>query len=175
MLLNLLRGAGLDGLSALRRSTRRPLLDLRRRETEAVCRGAGLSWFDDPSNADRRFRRNRVRHEVLPLLTSVAERDLVPVLCRQADLLADDADLLAALAADLDPSDAAALAAAPAPLARRAVRRWLQAASDDGQPPSAAAVDRVLAVARGEVVACEVRGGRRVARTAGRLRLEGPC
>ena len=49
---------------------------------------------EDPSNADPRHRRNRVRHEVLPLLDDVAERDVVPVLARQAGLLREVADLL---------------------------------------------------------------------------------
>ena len=57
----------------------------------------------DPSNGDPRFRRNRVRAEVLPLLSEVAGRDLVPVLARQAALLADDAGLLEALSAGHRP------------------------------------------------------------------------
>ena len=174
ILLNLLRGAGLDGLSALRPGPRRPLLALRRSETEQLCADCGLQPVRDPSNQDRRFRRNRVRTEVLPLLADVAERDVVPVLCRQADLLAADADLLDQLAAALDPTDTSALSTSPAPLAGRAVRRWLRSVAADGQPPSAAEVERVLAVARGEAVATEVEGGRRVARTAGRLRIEWP-
>ena len=64
------------------------------------------------------------------------------------------------LAARLDPTDARSLAAAPLPLARRAVRRWLTAE----HPPDLATVDRVLAVARGEALATEVGGGLRVSR-----------
>jgi tRNA(Ile)-lysidine synthase len=95
------------------------------------------------------------------------------VLARQAALLADDADLVAGLAAELDPTDARALAGAPVALARAAVRSWLRPTAG-GQPPSAAAVERVLAVARGEVVATEVAGGWRVQRSAGRLALSAP-
>ena len=76
----------------------------------------------DPSNDDPVLRRNRVRHEVLPLLDDVAGRDLVPVLARQADLLAEVADHLTARGRRLDPTDARALAAAPPVLARVAVR-----------------------------------------------------
>lgn len=172
VLLNLLWGAGLDGLSALGPSSRRPILGLRRGDTEALCAAVGLEPVRDPSNDDRRFRRNRIRHEVLPLLADVAGRDLVPVLCRQADLLGDDAALLDSLAAGLDVTNAAGLSAAPVALARRAVRAWLRSSSADGQPPTAAEVERVLAVARGAAVATEVQGGRRVARTAGTLRIE---
>ena len=48
-----------------------------------------------------------------------------------------------------------------------AVRAWLRGE----HPPDTATVERVLAVARGDAVACEVGGGRRVARRLGRLRL----
>ena len=48
------------------------------------------------------------------------------------------------------------------------MRAWLR----DGHPPAAAAVERVLAVARGDAVATEVGHGRRVARSGQRLRLE---
>ena len=96
-----------------------------------------------------------------------AYRGLVMFLM-MAEVLGEEAALLDALAADLDPNDARALAAAPAPLARRAVRAWLR----DGHPPDAATVDRVLAVARGEARSTDVGGGRRVARTGQRLRLE---
>jgi tRNA(Ile)-lysidine synthase len=175
VLLNVLRGAATDGLAGIRPGPRRPLLHLRRAETAAVCADAGLAPLLDPSNDDPSIRRNRVRHELLPLLADISERDVVPILARQAALLAGDAELLDALALDIDPCDGRALAAAPAPLARRAIRRWLRETADDERhPPDAATVDRVLAVARGDDVAAEVGGGRRVARTNGRLRIEAP-
>ena len=169
VLLNLLRGAGLDGLAGMAPDGH-PLLALRRSETRALVAACGLSPVEDPSNADPSFRRNRVRAEVLPLLDAVAGRDVAAVLARQAGLLRDEATLLDALATAVDPTDSQALAAAPPPLARRAVRRWL--ASGREHPPSAAAVERVLAVARGEARATEVDDGRRVSRHQGRLALE---
>src|SRR3954447_2538752 len=93
VLLNLLRGAGLDGLCGMRRDGRRPLLGLRRAETAALCAATGFEPVQDPTNPDPRFRRNRVRHELLPLIDDIAARDIVPVLARQAELLAADADL----------------------------------------------------------------------------------
>jgi tRNA(Ile)-lysidine synthase len=171
VVLNLLRGAGLDGLRGINPAGR-PLLGLRRAETVALCATTGLEPVDDPSNRDPAFLRNRVRHEVLPLLDAVAGRDVTPVLARQAAVLAAEAAVLDALAADIDPTDAAALVAAPPALARRALRRWLRPASADGRPPDAAAVERVLGVARGDAVAAEGAGGWRVARTARRLRLQ---
>jgi tRNA(Ile)-lysidine synthase len=177
IVLNLLRGAGLDGLAAMTgpAAVTRPLLRLRRRETRALCASMGLEPVSDPSNDDLSLRRNAVRRRLLPLLDEVAERDLVPVLARQADLLAADADYLEELAAGIDPTDPRSLASAPVVLARRAVRRWLRPGADAEQhPPSAAEVGRVLAVARGEAVACELAGGRRVRRRAGRLHLDPP-
>lgn len=170
VLLNLLRGAGLDGLGAMS-PERRPLLRVRRAETRALCDELGLSPVDDPMNDDASFRRVRVRRELLPLLDAIAERDVAAVLARQADLLRDDAAFLDDLAAAVDPNDARALAAAPLPLARRAVRAWLTTK----HPPDAATVERVLAVARKEAVGTDVGDGRRVRRSQGRLVLEAPA
>lgn len=175
VLLAILRGTGVDGLAALPPGPEHPIVGLRRRETEELCGSLGLDPVRDASNDDPRFVRNRVRHEVLPLLADVAGRDVVPLLCRLADLAAADTDLLATLAVDAvpDPTDARAVAAAPGPLAARALRAWLRTATDDeAHPPDLAAIERVVAVARGGAVATDVGGGLRVARTAGRLRLE---
>jgi tRNA(Ile)-lysidine synthase len=170
VLLNLLRGSGLDGLAGMRPGPNHPLLALRRAETVALCAACGLSPAHDSTNDDVRHLRNRVRHELLPALAAASGRDLVPVLARQSDLLRDEAALLDELAAAIDTSDARALAAAPAALARRAVRRWLA----DPYPPDAASVERVLAVARGDAIACEIDGGRRIERHTQRLTLVPP-
>jgi tRNA(Ile)-lysidine synthase len=172
VVLNLLRGAGPDGLAGIRADDRHPILALRRHETEALCAELGLTPLEDPSNRDLSFRRNRVRLEALPLLRDIAERDVVAVLARQAGLLREVSDHLEDEAAAIDPTDADALAAAPPVLARVALRLWLRQCSDEGHPPDAATIDRVLAVAGGEIRATEVGGGWRVARTARRLRVE---
>jgi tRNA(Ile)-lysidine synthase len=169
---NLLRGAGVDGLAAMRAGHRHPLLDLRRAETEGLCVAEGLQPVRDPSNHDRRFLRNRIRAELLPLCSEVAGRDVVPVLARQASVLAGDAAILGAVASLLDPTDVRAAAAAPDPVARRAVRDWL---TDEGPyAPPLDAVERVLEVARGDRLATEIPGGDRVARSAGRLSITVP-
>lgn len=171
VLLNVLRGAGLDGLVGIRPGPTKPLLGIRRAETRALCEELGLTVVEDPSNVDRSLRRNRIRHELLPLMNDIAGRDVAALLARQAALLRDDADLLDELAGPLDPTDARAVAAAPTPLARRALRRWLRW-GPEAHPPDAAAVERVLSVARGEARATEISGGRRVARRRGRLYVE---
>jgi tRNA(Ile)-lysidine synthase len=156
-------------------AVRHPLLALRRTETVALCEEEGLRPLADPTNLDPAMRRNRVRHELLPLASDVAGRDVVPLLLRTAALLRADAEVLDAASADLDPTDARALSNASPGLARRAVRAWLVGSTPAGMapyPPDAAAVDRVLAVARGDTAACEVAGIGRIARHQQRLVVE---
>jgi tRNA(Ile)-lysidine synthase len=174
LLLNIMRGSGLEGVAAIRPDARHPILALRRAETVAVCAALALDPVDDPTNLDPSFVRNRVRHELLPLLAEVAGRDVVPLLTRLSGHAREAVDHLEHCAAVLDPTDAAALAAAPPVLARVAVRRWLRSCSAEMHPPDAEAVDRVLSVARGQHRATEIGGGWRVARTSGRLRSEPP-
>ena len=170
ILINLLRGSGTRGLAGMQPTSQRPLLHIRRSETEALCNALGIAVFNDPSNNDERFQRNRIRHEVLPLMELLAKRDLVPVLTRQADLLRDDDDLLNELAGALDPTDALALANAPIALSRRAIRTWLT----NPLVPDSATVERVLEVARGNTLACDIGLGRQVRRSQQRLRITEP-
>ena len=170
ILINLLRGSGTRGLAGMQPTAQRPLLHIRRRETEALCIALGIVVFNDPSNDDERFQRNRIRHEVLPLLESLAKRDLVLLLTRQADLLRDDDDLLNELASALDPTDALALTNAPIALSRRAIRSWLT----NPLVPDSATVERVLDVARGNTLACDIGLGRQVRRSQQRLRITEP-
>jgi tRNA(Ile)-lysidine synthase len=172
VLLALLRGSGATGLAGMTPGATKPLLGLRRHHTRTLCEMMNLPVANDPTNSHSRFRRNRIRHELLPLIGHIAERDVTPLITRAADLLRDDDTLLGELAAALDPTDALALAAAPRPLARRALRRWLTL---DGYPPDAAAIERVLAVVVGQAGACEISGGRRVTRSGQRLRLFSEC
>jgi len=84
VLLNLVRGAGLDGLAAMRPRSpwplgegpalARPLLCLGREETEAYCREAGLFPRRDPTNELLQPLRNRLRHQVFPLLRELNPR-----------------------------------------------------------------------------------------------------
>ena len=70
-LLRLLRGAGPTGLAGMRPQAGifvRPLLGFSRDELRAYLREKGQGWREDPSNADTGLTRNRVRHELLPLL-----------------------------------------------------------------------------------------------------------
>jgi len=174
MLLNLMRGAARSGLAPLAPGADHPIAALRRSETQAVCDELGLTVVCDPTNTDPTFTRNRVRHELLPLLKEIAGRDVVPTMVRQAALLGSEDEFLDALAGELDATDAKALAAAPEVLARRAIRALLFGVADPGHPPDAASVARVLDVARGRAVATDVGGGWRVERSSQRLRVVPP-
>ena len=69
----------LHGMAARRGRLVRPLLAVTRDEVRAYLRARGLDWREDPSNADRRFARARVRHELLDSLRTIgpaAERTI---------------------------------------------------------------------------------------------------
>ena len=168
LLINLLRGAGTAGLSAMGPGPTRPILGLRRHETAALCAHLGLTPVIDPTNEDRRYVRNRIRHEVLPLLADVAGRDVVALLNRTADVVAADARALRQALDGLVTADARVLAALPEDVAAAAVRHWLL---DAGERPDRDGVARVLAVARGRQRACELPGGHRVERHQQHLRI----
>jgi tRNA(Ile)-lysidine synthase len=174
VLLNILRGAagaGLSGMPSHRGFLVRPLLGFRRGEMSVLCAALGLPVLHDPMNEDESFRRVAVRRHVLPVLSDVAGRDLVPVIARQADLLREESSFLDELARAAwpgpDGASARELAALSSVLARRAVRQWL-----GPPPPSSAEVTRVLLVAAGRHRATELAGGRTVRRASGRLHLD---
>jgi tRNA(Ile)-lysidine synthase len=180
VLLNMMRGAGLDGLSPLVNDPTKPLVRLRRSDVAALVAERGIEARHDESNEDLSFRRNRVRHQLMPLLSEVADRDVVPLLARQADVIFDDRAWLNSLvegdvALALDEVDCRELRQWP----RARLRRWLRVQLcvhdelGDQHPPSSAEIERALRVVDGDVVAAELEGGRRLSRRAQRLTLEG--
>ncbi|WP_235026368.1 tRNA lysidine(34) synthetase TilS [Glutamicibacter sp. JC586] len=97
VLLGLLRGSGtrsLAGIPPARGPYRRPLLELTRAQTEKICHDAGIQYWEDPSNADTRYRRNLIRHRILPYLNSELGEHVPEALARTASLAAADADAL---------------------------------------------------------------------------------
>jgi tRNA(Ile)-lysidine synthase len=172
VLLQLLRGAGAEGLAGMAvRSDRllRPLLGVRRAETRACCAALGIDWREDPTNQQPGPLRNRIRQRVLPLLEELRPGAAL-ALARAAGLAADErtwldplvADALAGALADPAPAadgeerpdgtgpgvvrlDVAALAGLPVGLGRRVVRAAARHAG--ASPPDADATDRILALA----------------------------
>jgi tRNA(Ile)-lysidine synthase len=144
-LLRLVRGAGARGLASMRpRRGRviRPLLDVGRAELHAVLAASGVAYRTDLSNLDVSFPRNRVRHEVLPVLSRIspaAGRSIA----RAARLAADDEDFLEARAIEAAPAvvlsdgegtvrlDLAALRALHPAVGRRVIRQALARVAPD--------------------------------------------
>jgi tRNA(Ile)-lysidine synthase len=74
VLLHFLRGSGLTGMVGMlprQQDIIRPLLEVRHAQTVAYCQEHGIQPLEDLSNTDPRFLRNRIRHELLPLLESL--------------------------------------------------------------------------------------------------------
>jgi tRNA(Ile)-lysidine synthase len=161
-LLRLLRGAGTTGLAGMRPCAPpfiRPLLPFSRDELVAWLAAAGIPWREDASNRDPQFARNRVRHELLPLLATynpaIGER--LAALCSQ--LAADEADWELRVEAELSRHavsvdgelqlPCAALNAVSPALAGRLVRAALRRARGDLRCIEADHIKAVLALARG--------------------------
>ena len=99
----------------------RPLLNVRRADTEGACAELGLSAWQDPQNADTNFRRVALRREVIPQLNRIIGGDAVPALAQAAgDAALDDATLRTP-----PTTDCAELAAMAEPRRRRAIAAWL--------------------------------------------------
>ncbi len=104
VLLGLGRGSGprsVAGMRALDPPWGRPLLGVRRAVTAAACAALELDPWVDPHNADPRFRRVRLRTEVLPLLEEVLAGGVAQALVRTAEQLREDLDVLDAQARGL--------------------------------------------------------------------------
>ena len=168
VILNLLRGSGVQGTAGIGDPHRRPILDLRRRETKELCFSERLDPVNDPMNLDPRFTRNRIRNEVIPLLAEVAGRDPVPLLTRHANLAGEASGILANLIKDFDITDVRSVADVPDPVVRFAIQDWLT--DKLGLPADSSSVNRVLQIVRGEIKGTEIPGGFRVERSQGKVR-----
>ena len=101
LMMRLARGSGMRGLSSVYPVVKkenvniiRPLIDVRRQEILAYLEECGHSYRDDASNLDRRFTRNRLRHDVLPYVADALNPRLVETLARSAEILRDEEDFM---------------------------------------------------------------------------------
>jgi len=109
LLYNLVRGSGADGMQSLpwRRSLTprleliRPLLQVTRQETAQFCQDRGLQIWEDPSNQDLHYARNRIRQELLPYLTAHFNPQAEPHLAQTAELLQAEVEYLESVAAEV--------------------------------------------------------------------------
>jgi tRNA(Ile)-lysidine synthase len=157
--------AGMAGIPPVLGPWVRPMLDVRREETEAFCRSLGLRPRIDPTNQDPRYLRNAIRLRGLPALERAVGRDVREALARSGALLRDDdeeltrrADEAYAQIARPVPSEggspvvagvdlrAAALSGLPVSIAGRVI---LHAAFDLGLSATRADVLAVLDLAGG--------------------------
>lgn len=152
MLMWMLRGAGLTGLAGMpfvRESIIvRPLLSATRGEILEYLNRERLTYRQDSSNGTNRYRRNRIRNELLPVVTGIAPA-AIRLLQRQADLLREDGRYLEQVTREQFSSlvrqessgehrlDRRAFAALPTALQRRLVRMILRMLEPEGRAPSA--------------------------------------
>ncbi len=172
LLLALSRGAGLPGLAAMPAQVvrngltlYRPLLAVSAADIRAWLAAQALPWIDDPSNADTRFTRNRIRTRLLPALAQ-AFPQFRTTFARSAAHAAQAQALLAELAAqDLadvgEPPRIAALQRLSRPRQANVLRHWL--ARSHGGAPNAAQLEQLLS----QIAACTTRGHRIRLKVAG--------
>jgi len=184
-LMNLLRGAGSEGLVSMAPvsgNTIRPLIETGRNEVEAYLTENNQSWRTDSSNFDLGFARNRLRHAVIPELESRFNPSLIQTLARTVEILeAEDAWMRAVADQWLsehgrkEENDflipAAELKSAPAGLVRRILRTALRLAGSELRDVSFGHIEAVRALLEegksGKFV--QIPGGLQAAREFGRL------
>ena len=97
VLLHLLRGSGLKGLGGMQEVRDifwRPMLSVTPEEIEKYLTDHEVPHVEDESNAELCYARNRIRHQLIPLLKSEYNEEIVDVLCRMSGLLREDEELL---------------------------------------------------------------------------------
>ena len=159
VLMRLLRGTGIEGLSAMRPRARgrlpliRPLLFATRREIEEYCAARGLEPRQDATNGELDCTRNRLRLETLPHLATEYNPRLAQALCQLAKLSADETDFISEQADAVWPELVAdgRLLARPFrhlhPVLQRIVlRRYWQLCTGSGKDLPFAHVERLRSV-----------------------------
>jgi tRNA(Ile)-lysidine synthase len=170
-LLRLLRGAGVPGLVGIWPERQigpvrviRPMLKVRRSEVLEYLSAQGLKFREDASNADRRFLRNRVRHELLPLLERGYNPAIRDTLLRTAEILRDeDFYLLQHVAQRFymtvcqnDAVNVKALANCPVAIQRRVLRFWLGGDSEAGPSFGFEQIESARLLALGDSPSAEI-------------------
>ncbi len=167
----------LHGMSPRRGRLVRPLLSVTREEVRDYLRSRGLEWREDPSNADRRFARARVRHDVLEALRELsptAERTIAET----ARQLRDEAEVLDVVVTDalkeLGGGPAISLTALvdqPPAVSRLVLRALAERAADEGSRPlSRREADEILALGGRGTKSLDLGGGLRAVVEYGTLR-----
>jgi tRNA(Ile)-lysidine synthetase-like protein len=101
-LINLSRGTGLDGLTGIPEQNDkviRPLLAFSRQEMEAYAKQNAIQWREDSSNASDKYLRNKIRHDVVPILKElntdfIASFQKTQEYLQQAQVMVEDASIM---------------------------------------------------------------------------------
>lgn len=157
VLYHLARGCGADGIAGIPPvndlGVIRPLIRCTRAEIIAYCQGNTISYTEDETNGDTRYRRNHIRHNVLPLLKEI-NPDLPGAVSRMSHSVREDAAYLDTLAAEAHRSlgggstaSGQAVNALPYPIRTRVLRRMYRAAG--GEELAHVHVEAILSVLAG--------------------------
>ncbi len=158
VLMRIVRGAGLDGLAgipAVRAGIIRPLLGCERAQVVEFLAAQGLEACQDSSNLDRRFLRNRIRQDVLPMLDAahpgVTRRLAAAAITASAEARRLDALLAPQLARFCDASDGSLAVEVfeeiDSGLGGRLVRSWLRQVRGHLRQLNAAHVEAIIHIA----------------------------
>lgn len=197
LLLHLVRGAGIDGLAGMRDWERRripwwdqspdaletavwrPLINEPANDVAQLAAESGLPIVEDPTNSDPAYRRNAIRHHILPALEEIYA-GATGAIARSAGVIAEDADLLEDLTTQAltkciveNQLSREHLIELPEALQKRVVRQWVL----DKLSMHELSADRIQAIVdlarrnRGGSV-IEIGSGHSVTLHAGKLRLD---
>ena len=166
----------LQGMDARRGRLVRPLLEVTREEVREYLRARYLQWREDPSNADSRFARARVRNEVLPALRQIGDR-AEQTIAETARQLREEAEVLDIAASDAlgaiggGPAVALdSLAPLPAALRRLVLRRLAEDAAGGPRPLSRREAEQIAGLGREGSKSLDLGGGLRVLAEYGTVR-----
>ena len=168
VLMRIMRGTGLTGLAGIApvaeyedRKIIRPLINISRDEIERYLQEGGYAFRTDNSNLDRRFLRNRVRHELIPELERHFGGNIAGHLARLAGLVREEEQILTELIQSVSSTmisgrgkeaalDAGLLSLLPLPVARRVIREFLKEIKGDLAGFSLDDVDRISSLEEGK-------------------------
>lgn len=174
VLLKLARGAGRSGLSGIASDiilndlrVVRPMLNITRDEVISFLEENKFSWREDASNIDLSFLRNRVRHEIIPMLESRLNPAIKDTLLRTAEIFREEDEWIEDQAENIlnecfeQSADALSLnrnslVNQPLAMRRRVLRRWLVLS---GIPPNILGFDTLIRV---DDALCRKKTGRRI-------------
>jgi tRNA(Ile)-lysidine synthase len=155
VLYRVLRGSGLAGLSGILPisdpGVMRPLLEVTRAEIETWLRDRSIAWRQDETNQDCSYARNRLRHEILPMLAESFNQRLEEALANLATLSRDEERYWSSELQTRLPSPnlpwivpVTSLAGAPTAVARRLVRKLILTVKGDLRQIEFAHIERIL-------------------------------